>query len=822
MSKHRTTAPSSRRAPAAGRTTPDGSSAVDPVHPEAGGPSAVKRGPRRRTSAPVQLPAPETASTRRRQWGAERRSEPLSIVHPTPSSRKIALGRLAIVTTVLAWVTYIITTIVRQFADNPNAGFRFQIEAVSYLIVVTFLTFSALLYLVARQGALYRFRDHTRVPRGELDRHFAHHAEGITVLVPSYAEEPAVVRATLWSAALQEFPDIRVVLLLDDPPSPTDPVVKERLDATRALSLEIESALLEPSTQATRALAAFEERLAAAADPAPPRGDHPPLIAAYESAAVWLEDMADAEKVEDHVDEFFVDLVVMGLARELRLTMYALNAALVQEQCPEPDRVRELYVRLVRIFNTRLETFERKAYASLSHEANKAMNLNAYISLMGRRWRREQVATGTVLRPFADGEGTGDDDVIDVPDSTYLLTLDADSLLLRDYCVRLVYLLESPGNERIAVTQTPYSSFRGAPTRIERVAGATTDIQHILHQGMSYYGATFWVGANAVIRKRAVEDIVEVENVGGFEVKTYIQDRTVIEDTESSVDLGTHGWTLMNYPERLSYSATPPDFGSLVVQRRRWANGGLLILPKLWVQLARRRHLREQILVREVLLRVNYMASIAWASFGLVFLLAYPYDSRLLSPVVFLAAAPYFLAMGSDLRDCGHRFSDIFRIYGFNLVLLPVNLAGVLKSIQQAFTGDKIPFVRTPKVKDRTAAPGLYVVIPYAIVIFSLLTLARDVSEQNWGNAAFAGLNATLAAGAIRAYIGITDSLVDMWLGVLNWLYVKPRVRKVEVSKVVAKTAAEADWASILYHGDRRLNRDLRSGNDRRRRAGVR
>lgn len=62
--------------------------------------------------------------------------------------------------------------------------------------------------------------------------------------------------------------------------------------------------------------------------------------------------------------------------------------------------------------------------------------------------------------------------------------------------------------------------------------------------------------------------------------------------------------------------------------------------------------------------------------------------------------------MGSDLRACGHRFSDIFRIYGFNLVLLPVNLAGVLKSIQQAFTGEKIPFARTPKARNRTAAPG--------------------------------------------------------------------------------------------------------------------
>lgn len=61
----------------------------------------------------------------------------------------------------------------------------------------------------------------------------------------------------------------------------------------------------------------------------------------------------------------------------------------------------------------------------------------------------------------------------------------------------------------------------------------------------------------------------------------YIQDRTVIEDTESSIDLIAAGWRLHNYPDRLAVSATPADLGVLVIQRRRWANGGLIILPKL-------------------------------------------------------------------------------------------------------------------------------------------------------------------------------------------------------------------------------------------------
>lgn len=769
-----------------------------------------------------QLPEPPEAKGRKRQWGSERRSEPLAIVHPAPSSRKIVLGRLAILVTVASWIYYVVSTIIRQFVDNPNSGFRFGLESISYLVVVTFLTFSALMYLLARQGALYRFKEHRRVPRGELDSHFADYSDGITVLVPSYAEEPGVVRGTLWSAALQEFPDLRVVLLLDDPPNPTDPGKIQRLEETRALAAQIGKTMSGPAERANQALAAFRAGYGnsprTSAAKAATAAELQALITEYQAAADWLEAMAEAETVADHVDEFFVDLVIMGLARELRLVLLALDAAKAQNSAPSPGRVEELYLRLTWIFNVRMDTFERKAYGNLSHEANKAMNLNAYISLMGKRWRRDETDGSVVLRAASTPR---EDDLV-VPDSTYLLTLDADSLLLRDYCLRLVYFLESAGNERVAVTQTPYSSFRGAPTRIERIAGATTDIQHILHQGMSYYGATFWVGANAIIRKRALEDIVEVETVGGFEIRTYIQDRTVIEDTESSIDLGTHGWTLMNYPERLSYSATPPDFGSLVVQRRRWANGGLLILPKLWNQLSQRRIERRQILIREVLLRVNYMASITWASFGLLFLLAYPYDSRLLSPAVFVAALPYFLCMGSDLRDCGHRFSDIFRIYGFNLILLPVNLAGVLKSLQQGLTGDKIPFVRTPKVKDRTAAPAIYVLIPYAIVAFSVLTIWRDVQQQNWGNVAFATLNAVLAMTCIQAYIGIWNSLVDIFLGTVNWLYVAPKSKAPQVSPVVPKTPEEVDWKSILYHGDRRLNRDLRGGTDRRRRISLR
>ncbi len=219
---------------------------------------------------------------------------------------------------------------------------------------------------------------------------------------------------------------------------------------------------------------------------------------------------------------------------------------------------------------------------------------------------------------------------IQIPDADYVLTLDADSVLLPEYCLRLVHLLELPENAQVAVAQTPYSAFPGSATRIERLAGGTTDLQHIVHQGMGYHDATFWVGANAVIRKSALEDIAETEFDGEREIRRYVQDRTVIEDTESSLDLAIHGWRLMNYPERLSYSATPPDFGALSIQRRRWANGGLLILAKLARAGRERTRRGERGSLLQTCLRINYLASTCWSSIGLVFLLAYPFDSKLL------------------------------------------------------------------------------------------------------------------------------------------------------------------------------------------------
>ncbi len=272
-----------------------------------------------------------------------------------------------------------------------------------------------------------------------------------------------------------------------------------------------------------------------------------------------------------------------------------------------------------------------------------------------------------------------------------------------------------PGNERVAVAQTPYSAFPGAPGTLERIAGAQTDVQYCVHQGFTRYGATFWVGANALLRKAALEDIATIHVERGHQVVKYIQDRTPIEDTESSIDLADRGWTLYNHPQRLAWSATPPDFGALLIQRRRWANGGLVILPKALRYLIRGPQAWRK--SAEAMLRVHYLASIALVNIAFLYVMFGPVERNIQVVWIPISMLPFMVAYARDLVHCGYRWGDFLRVYALNFLLLPINLGGTLLSLRQAITGRKAPFGRTPKVTGRTAAPAKYVLAEYGLTV---------------------------------------------------------------------------------------------------------
>lgn len=254
----------------------------------------------------------------------------------------------------------------------------------------------------------------------------------------------------------------------------------------------------------------------------------------------------------------------------------------------------------------------------------------------------------------------------------------------------------------------------------------------------------------------------------GYTVPRFIQDRTVIEDTESTIDLVARGWKLHNYPERLAFSATTPDFGSLLIQRRRWANGGLLILPKLL------RHNARSLVDRrfrpvELFVRAHYLVSIAATSAGLLALLFLPLGSNFNSPWLSLTALPYFVLYARDLRRIGYRRSDLLRVYAFNLLLLPVNLAGVAKSFQQAISGEKIPFGRTPKVAGRTAAPLWAIAAEWLLLVACIFFAVGDAIAGQWSHAAFTAITGFGMLYAIVAFVGVNECVEDFGLGVTRF-----------------------------------------------------
>lgn len=730
--------------------------------------------------------------TTKAQWGADRRSEPHPLVPPPVSEGRIARGRLAIVLTITVWACYLIGTIIEQFVAGKANTARLAVEAVVYMLVITGLAASATAYLITRIGFFYRSRAHHRAPRIVLDTFLQGETPSMTVLVPSYQEDERVIRTTLLSAALQEYPGLQVVLLVDDPQQPKTRAARDLLVAARALPGSIEAELAVPYA---RVSAAYDRFALAVSDRQVTVDDMRLLAEEYRFSAGWLIGLGRRQEMVDHTDTFFVDHIVNALADDLATIAAALEGGADEQAALPADRLVQLHRRLLAIFDASLTSFERKRYVSLSNEPNKAMNLNSYIGLMGGDYQEVSTPLGVALVPAAPGRAE-----LSIRDPDYVLTLDADSVLLPEYALRLVHMMEQGAHERTAVAQTPYSAFPGSATRIERISGATTDIQHIVHQGMTHYDATFWVGANAVLRKKALDDICEVAYEGDWEIRRYIQDRTVIEDTESTIDLRVNGWTLHNYPERLAYSATPPDFGSLCIQRQRWANGGLLILSRL--------RDRSKSRFGELFLRVNYMASIFWSSVCLVVMLVYPFNADLLNPILLLVSVPYFLMMSADLKACGYKRLDVLRIYGFNLILLPVNLSGSFASILQLLTGEKSAFKRTPKVRNRTTSATSYLLAPLVLIGFCAYSVVRDVRLHQWDNLVFAGLNLALATYAMLAFVGPVNLVVDLFTHLRDWLYrpVKP------AATAPAAAATRRPTASHAESRETRETRETREG----------
>lgn len=682
------------------------------------------------------------------------------------NSHAARLPFFEIVATVISLVMTVAATFIAAvgyFRLIPAGRPDLVIQSVIILLLLSALLLGNLVYQISRLGSILRLRSVIPVSRGTLEELFESTSPpSLCVLIPSYKEEIRVLKQTVLSASLSEYPCRRVVVLIDDPPDGTEAELQS-IYLTRAMILETNALFLAQKEHICELIPSVSAFLSGAGDVTGRLPDERKacrrLSELFLDAAGWIErigaEFHSRQSYCEHTDHLFLKKVISAPADELRRHAFMLKDK------GEPLRLilRDL-CRLIQMFDVNISSFERKTYINLSHEANKAMNLNSYISLIGSSFREEVSYDGKLELSHCKSEQAN----INVPAADFLLTLDADSFITHDYILKLTYVLRA--NPRIAVAQTPYSAIPSAPGVLERTAGATTDVQYLQHQGYTYWNATFWVGANAILRYNALRDIRHVTEERGFSIPVYIQDKTVIEDTGSTIDLVNKDWILFNYPDRLSYSATPRDFGSLIIQRRRWSNGGLILYPSM-LQYARKKSIKLSLI--EFLVRTQYLLSPTLTNGALMFLFLLPFNRLLITnPFVLLVAIPYYYIYGRDLRISGYRWVDLFRVYSLNLLLMPVNIAGVLMSIRQLITGKKAPFGRTPKIEGRTRMSGAQVLIQWSVFTYLLFFSVADIISGRYMHAMFCLFNLIFYLYGLTTFIPWNESWDDMRYAIAN------------------------------------------------------
>ncbi len=693
------------------------------------------------------------ANVRRGESG-QAASNPAAL-RPDAFAREIAYTQIGIAFTavVAGWWLAKVALIALGWARAGHLGVA--LEDAILVLALTFFFFGQLVYLFCRLGFVKRTRSHRPASRAEIEAVYDdEHPPPLTILIPSYRERVEVVRKTMLSAALLEYPERRVVLLIDDPPAAAGSQDALEVAATRQMVADLE--MLFRSQQRKFFAQWSEFQMRAEHGPLDQIRERARLKILYVEAAGWLEGLAPAFEDTEHADRLFLNDILLKPAMEMRSRANELGAQRSDNRAELSRReFSHEYKRLAAMFAVRISCFERKRFANLSHAVSKAMNLNSYMGLIGRNFR-------TVIRP--DGlhleESDASNAELRIPDASYIIAVDADTVMLHDYALRLIHLMEQEENQRVAIAQSPHRAMPDSPILLERAAAAQTDLQRMLCQGSAHYGAAFWVGGSAVMRREALEDVCEPAVERGYPIKKYIQDRTLVEDTESSLSFLAKGWSIYNYLDPLTYSATPADFGALIVQRRRWSSGGLLNIPSLgnYLRNASQRWKK----IPEAGLRFHYLASTT-VNLGMLLLPLVVTNDNRFSGWFLVSALVYYSFYARDLLSCGYSWIDLPRVYALNLLLIPVSVNGVINSIRQWWTGRKPAFQRTPKIRERTAVPPIYVLVLWLIPPATLTIAIMDMISGGISIAILGVLNALILSVALAQFVGVRESFEDLY-----------------------------------------------------------
>jgi cellulose synthase (UDP-forming) len=144
-----------------------------------------------------------------------------------------------------------------------------------------------------------------------------------------------------------------------------------------------------------------------------------------------------------------------------------------------------------------------------------------------------------------------------------VFVLDADHVPMPDALDALVGYF---GDERMALVQSPHDFSNHDSVQHYMVGRHEQSLFYrVICPGKDRYGAAFWCGSAALIRRAALLEI------GG------VATETIAEDFHTTIRLQRHGWRSRYHDEVLVQGLAPHDLDGYLLQRDRWARGNLAV-----------------------------------------------------------------------------------------------------------------------------------------------------------------------------------------------------------------------------------------------------
>lgn len=273
-------------------------------------------------------------------------------------------------------------------------------------------------------------------------------------------------------------------------------------------------------------------------------------------------------------------------ARLLRLSRRPLpTAAFPSPDCPPPARAWPRVTVQLPVFNE-VHVVERAIDAAcrLSYPRDRLQvqvlddstdQTTALAERRARRWQRAGVDIAVLHRERRDGFKAGALAAgLKRAQGEFVLVLDADFVPERDL---LTALLPSMADPSVGMVQARWSHLNERDGWLVGSQAALLDGHFFVEQGGRYRGGLFFNfnGTAGLWRRRALHE------AGGWQCDT------LTEDLDASYRAQMAGWRFVFREDVGVPAELPPTSGALLVQQRRWAQGGVQTARKLLPRLLR-------------------------------------------------------------------------------------------------------------------------------------------------------------------------------------------------------------------------------------------